>query len=90
MTMYPLEIEHVTKRYGHEVVGMIGAGRGALIRNLGGAVTVVMLALFVIPPLAVLLVSDAASWIPPTLFAVISGVSTEVGLWAALMTVAQR
>jgi hypothetical protein len=47
-----------------------------------------MLALFVVPPLAVQLLSDAASWIPPTLFAVISGVSTEVGLWAALMAVA--
>jgi ABC-2 type transport system permease protein len=67
---------------------VLGAGLGALIRNLGGAVTVVMLALFVIPPLAVQLVSDAASWIPPTLFAVISGVSTEVSLWAALMAVA--
>lgn len=67
---------------------VLGAGLGALIRNLGGAVTVVMLALFVIPPLAVQLISDAASWIPPTLFAVISGVSTEVSLWAALMAVA--
>ena len=34
------------------------------------------------------MVSDAASWIPPTLFAVISGVSTNVSLWAALMAVA--
>ena len=67
---------------------VLGAGLGALIRNLGGAVTVVILALFVIPPLAVQLVSDAASWIPPTLFAVISGVSTEVSLWAALTAVA--
>ena len=67
---------------------VLGAGFGALIRNLGGAVTVVILTLFVIPPLAVQLVSDAASWIPPTLFAVISGVSTEVSLWAALMAVA--
>jgi ABC-type transport system involved in multi-copper enzyme maturation permease subunit len=70
------------------VGAVLGAGLGALIRNLGGAVTVVMLALFVVPPLAVQLLSDAASWIPPTLFAVISGVSTEVGLWAALMAVA--
>jgi ABC-2 type transport system permease protein len=63
---------------------VLGAGLGALIRNLGGAVTVVMMTLFVIPPLTVQLVSDAASWIPPALGAVISGVSTEVSVWAAL------
>jgi len=68
--------------------GVLGAGLGALIRNLGGAVAAAILALFVLPPLAVQLVTDAASWIPPTLFAVISGVSTEVSLWAALMAVA--
>ena len=63
---------------------VLGAGLGALIRNLGGAVTVVMMTLFVIPPLIVQLVSDAASWIPPALGTVISGVSTDVSLWAAL------
>ena len=62
---------------------VLGAGLGALIRNLGGAVTAVVLVLFVIPPLVVQLVSDAASWIPPALGAVISGVSTDVSLWAA-------
>lgn len=70
------------------VGAVLGAGLGALIRNLGGAVTVVILSLFVIPPLAVQLVTDVASWIPPALFAVISGVSTEVGLAAALAAVA--
>jgi len=63
---------------------VLGAGLGTLIRNLGGAVTVVMMTLFVIPPLIVQLVSDAASWIPPALGTVISGVSTDVSLWAAL------
>jgi ABC-type transport system involved in multi-copper enzyme maturation permease subunit len=67
---------------------VLGAGLGAVIRNLGGAVATVMLVLFVLPPLAVQLVSAAASWIPPTLFAVISGVSPEISLWAALMAVA--
>jgi ABC-2 type transport system permease protein len=43
--------------------------------------------LFVIPPLAVQLINGAASWIPTTLFAVISGVSTEVTLAAALVAV---
>jgi ABC-2 type transport system permease protein len=66
------------------VGALLGAGLGAIIRNLGGAVTVVMMALFVIPPLTVQLISDAASWIPPALGAVISGVSTDINLWAAL------
>jgi ABC-2 type transport system permease protein len=63
---------------------ILGAGLGTLIRNLGGAVTVVMMTLFVIPPLTVQLISDAASWIPPALGTVISGVGTDVSLWAAL------
>lgn len=66
---------------------VLGAGLGAVIRNLGGAVAAAILVLFILPPLAVQLVTDAGSWIPPTLFAVISGVSTEVGLWAALLAV---
>ena len=66
------------------VGAVLGAGLGAVIRNLGGAVTAVVLALFMIPPLVVQLVSDAASWIPPALGAVISGVSTDVDVWAAL------
>jgi hypothetical protein len=70
------------------VVGvLLGAGLGALIRNLGGAVAAAILLLFVLPPLAVQLFTDAASWIPPTLFSVISGVSTEVSLWAALLAI---
>jgi len=64
---------------------VLGAGLGAVIRNLGGAVTAAVLVLFILPPLAVQLVNEAASWIPATLFVVISGVSTEVSLWAALM-----
>jgi hypothetical protein len=70
------------------VIGAVfGAGLGAVIRNLGGAVAAAILLLFVFPPLAVQLVTDAASWIPPALFAVISGVSTEVSLWAALLAI---
>ena len=66
---------------------VLGAGLGAVIRNLGGAVASAILVLFVLPPLAVQLVNDAASWIPPALFAVISGVSSEVSLGAALAAV---
>jgi ABC-2 type transport system permease protein len=67
---------------------VLGAGLGSLIRNIGGAVTTAVLVLFVIPPLAAQLVSDVGSWIPPTLFAVISGVGSDVSLWAALMAIA--
>ena len=71
------------------VIGSIlGAGLGAVIRNLGGAVASAILVLFVLPPLAVQLVNDSASWIPPSLFSVISGVSTEVSLGAALTAAA--
>ena len=66
------------------VGAVLGAGLGAVIRNLGGAVTAVVLALFMIPPLVVQLVSDAASWIPPALGGVISGVTTDVECRAAL------
>lgn len=66
------------------VGALLGAGVGAIIRNLGGAVTAVVFMLFVIPPLVVQLFTDAASWIPPTLGTVISGVTSEVNVWAAL------
>jgi ABC-2 type transport system permease protein len=70
------------------VGAVLGAGLGAIIRNIGGAVTTAVLVLFVIPPLAAQLVTETGSWIPPALFAVISGVSTDVSLWAALLAVA--
>jgi hypothetical protein len=66
------------------VGALLGAGLGAVIRNLGGAVTTVVLVLFVIPPLGVQLFSDTVSWIPTTLFTVISGVTAEISVWAAL------
>jgi hypothetical protein len=70
----------------------LGAGLGALIRNIGGAVTTAILVVFVVPPLAVQLFSDVGSWIPPSLFAVISGVSPAIGsavsVWAAVLAVA--
>jgi hypothetical protein len=42
------------------VGAVLGAGLGAVIRNMGGAVTTAVLVLFVIPPLTVQLVSDRA------------------------------
>ena len=70
------------------VGAVLGAGLGAIIRNIGGAVTTVVLVLFVIPPLAAQLLTHAAPWIPTSLFAVISGTSSEVRLWAALVATA--
>ncbi|MGD9959381.1 hypothetical protein [Nocardioides sp.] len=66
------------------VGALLGGGLGAVIRNLGGAVTAVVLALFMIPPLVVQLFSDAASWIPPALGGAISGVTSDVSVAAAV------
>jgi ABC-2 type transport system permease protein len=66
----------------------LGAGLGAVIRNIGGAVTTAVVVLFLIPPLVVQLFSGAASWIPNSLLAVISGVSPDVSLVAALLAIA--
>lgn len=66
---------------------ILGAGLGALIRNTGAAVTTAFLALFVIPPLVAQMFSEAGSWIPTSLFIVISGVSPDVSLWAALLAI---
>ena len=66
----------------------LGAGLGTVIRNVGGAVTAVVLLLFVIPPMTAPLLTGAGPWIPTNLFAVISGASTDVTLWAALPAIA--
>ncbi len=65
----------------------LGAGLGSLIRNTGGAVTTAVLVVFVGPPLAVQLFSGAASWIPTSLLAVVSGVSPDLSLGAAVLGV---
>jgi ABC-2 type transport system permease protein len=71
----------------------LGAGIGWLVRNPGGAVTVVVGVLFISPPLVVQLTPDAASWVPTAIAWSISGVATDpavpmallaVGLWAAV------
>jgi hypothetical protein len=67
---------------------VLGAGIGSLVRNTGGAVTAVVLVLFILPPLAVQLVSEAASWIPNTLAGVLSGVGNEVGALSAIAAIA--
>jgi hypothetical protein len=56
---------------------LLGGGLGALVRNVGGAVTAAVVLLFIIPPLVVQLLSDAASWLPDALNRVVAGVATD-------------
>ena len=67
---------------------LLGAGLGALVRNVGGAVTAAVVLLFIVPPLAVQLINDAASWIPDTLTRVVAGVGEQVSVPAALAALA--
>jgi len=67
---------------------VLGAGIGATVRNMGGAVTGAVLALLVIPPLAVQLVPEAISWVPGALVHVLSGVGGEIGMLTAVLVVA--
>jgi hypothetical protein len=67
---------------------MLGAGVAALVRNTGGAVTAAVLLLIIVPPVAVQLSTHAASWVPNTLAASISGVATEPAALAALLALA--
>lgn len=66
---------------------VLGAGIGTLIRNTGGAVTGTIVLLFILPPLAVQMVSEAAQWVPSTLANVVSGVDTTLGIGAAVVAV---
>ena len=70
------------------VGAVLGAGLGSVIRNVGGAVIAVVLVLFVVPPMTAQLLTGAGPWTPTNLFAVISGASTDVALWAALLAIA--
>ena len=67
---------------------VLGAGIGALVRNTGGAVTGDVLVLIVAPPLAMQLAPGAASWVPTTLSNVLSGVTDQVTVFAALAALA--
>lgn len=69
------------------VGAVLGAGIGALVRNTGGAVTGTMLLLVILPPLAVQLVTETASWIPGTLAGVLSGIDTATGVGAAIVAI---
>ncbi len=60
--------------YGGAVGAVLGGGIGSIVRNTGGTVTGVVLALIIAPPLVVQLVNDASSWMPSTLAISLSGV----------------
>ena len=63
---------------------VLGAGIGSVVRNVGGAVTGTVLALFIAPPLVVQLAGDTASWMPGVLANTISGVANDVSLPAGI------
>jgi ABC-type transport system involved in multi-copper enzyme maturation permease subunit len=67
---------------------VLGAGIGAVVRNVGGAVTTTVLALIVAPPLIVQLANGTASWMPGVLANVLAGVGTETSTPVAIAAIA--
>ena len=67
---------------------ILGAGIGAVVRNVGGAVTSTVLVLIIAPPPVVQLVSGSGSWMPGILANVVSGTATDVAAPAALAALA--
>ncbi len=67
---------------------VLGAGIGSVVRNTGGAVTVAVFVLIIAPPLIVQLASGTGSWMPQTLANVLSGVTSEVSVPAAVGAIA--
>jgi hypothetical protein len=66
---------------------VLGAGIGTFVRNTGGAVTGTILLLVILPPLAVQMVSETASWVPATLANVVSGTDNTAGIGAAIAAI---
>lgn len=64
---------------------VLGGGIGAIVRNVGGAVTLTVFVFMVAPPLIVQLANDTASWMPANLANVISGTVDDVSVPAALV-----
>lgn len=67
---------------------VLGAGIGAIVRTVGGAVTGTTLALIILPPLIVQLASETGPWMPNILVNVLSGVGTDVSAPQALAALA--
>jgi len=66
---------------------VLGASIGSIVRNTGGAVTGTVLALVIAPPVVVQLASGAAPWVPTNLALVVSGVTSETGVVAAIIAI---
>ena len=66
---------------------VLGAGVGAFVRNTGGAVTGTILLLVILPPLAVQMVNETATWVPSILANVVSGIDNVVGMGAAIVAI---
>jgi ABC-type transport system involved in multi-copper enzyme maturation permease subunit len=66
---------------------VLGAGIGAAVRNTGGAVTGTILLLIILPPLAVQMVNETASWVPATLANVVSGIDSAASVGAAIAAI---
>jgi hypothetical protein len=67
---------------------ILGAGIGAVVRNVGGAVTLTVFTFMIAPPLVVQLANGTASWMPANLANVISGTVDDVSQPAALLALA--
>lgn len=63
----------------------LGAGIGAIVRNVGGAVTLTVFVFIVAPPLVVQLANGTADWMPANLANVISGTVEGVSQAAAIV-----
>jgi ABC-2 type transport system permease protein len=63
---------------------VLGAGIGAVVRNVGGAVALTVFTFIVAPPLVVQLANGTASWMPANLANVISGTIDDISQPAAI------
>jgi len=67
---------------------VFGAGLGSLVRNVGGAVTGIVLTLVIAPPLIIQLANGTARWMPSPLANVASGTAHDVAVLSAIAAIA--
>ena len=63
---------------------VLGGAIGTVVRNPGGAVTAAVVVLVITPPLIIQLAPDSAPWVPSALSNVVSGVSDDTSVAAAV------
>lgn len=68
--------------------GILGAGLGVFIRNLGGAVSGVVVALLILPPTLGQLAKSLTDWVPAALSAVVSGTGGDLSVPGAVLGLA--